>query len=212
LQFSYENIKNSISFTLPSAQFCATGLPLYPVWFFIMKKVIWKTINGFNNYQINDNGLVKSKQRKVIRFNGKIFHYKTVNERILKPALNGNNYEFVTLRNNNRHYNKRIHQLVAEHFIGIKPKGLIIHHKDNNKLNNHYENLEYISKQKNTKYYYNSIGKSMGNVPITEIKTIKERIDNGESCQKIAKEYNVMRNDIGVLCKIVSLTGKELTK
>lgn len=39
---------------------------------------------------------------------------------------------------------KAIHQLVAEHFIGERPKGYHVHHKDGNKQNNIVSNLEYI--------------------------------------------------------------------
>jgi hypothetical protein len=180
------------------------------LYFNIMKEV-WKGIDGFDNYQISNTGLVKSIQRKIMRFNGHIIHKKTVNERILKPAISGSGYEFVTLRKNNQHYAKRIHQLVASHFIKGQRDGLVVHHKDGNKLNNYYSNLEYISMQKNTKYYYNSIGKSTGKVPISDIGNIINRIDNGESCYKIAEQYNVTRNDISVLCKIIALTGEELT-
>jgi len=170
----------------------------------------WKKINGFENYQISNDGLVKSIQRKVTRFNGRIIHEKTVNERILISALSGSGYEFVCLRKNNRHHNKRIHKLVAEHFIKGSKLGLVVHHKDGNKLNNSYDNLEYTSKQKNTQGYYNSIGKSTGKVPLKDIPIILSRINNGEECQKIANEYNVRRNDIAVLCKIIALTGEEL--
>ena len=174
-------------------------------------KEVWKTIDEFESYQISNTGLVKSIQRKIMRFNGHIIHEKTINERILKSAISGSGYEFVTLRKNNRHYAKRIHQLVATHFVEGKKDGLIVHHKDGNKLNNYYLNLEYTSMQKNTKRYYNSIGKSMGKVPISDIENIINRIDNGESCYKIAEQYNVTRNDIAVLCKIIALTGEELT-
>lgn len=40
-------------------------------------------------------------------------------------ALGGSGYEFVCLRKNNKHHNKRIHQLVAEHFIFGKKDGLV---------------------------------------------------------------------------------------
>ena len=43
---------------------------------------------------------------------------------------------------------KRIHVLVAEHFIGKIPKGYHVHHKDGNKQNNVVTNLEIIHPSK----------------------------------------------------------------
>ena len=121
----------------------------------------WRNIKGFDNYMISSCGVVKSVQRVINRFNGRIVHNKTINERFLKQAISGSGYGFVCLRKDNKHYNKRIHVMVAEAFISERP------------------NILY-------------------------------RVSCGEEVFKIAKEYNVTRNDISVLCKIIALTGKEL--
>lgn len=163
----------------------------------------WRKVKGFDNYMISSCGVVKSIQRVVKRFNGHIIHNKTVNERFLKPAISGSGYGFVCLRKNNKHHNKRIHVMVAESFISDRPKGLVINHIDGNKLNNDVSNLEYVSKQKNTQHYYQMNGKSNGKVLISEIPHILHRVSNGEEIFKIANEYNVSRNDIAVLCKII---------
>lgn len=173
--------------------------------------MIWKPIKGFENYSISNTGLVKSIQRTVPVENGGRRVDKTINERILKPALAGMGYQFVCLSKNNIPSNKRIHKLVAEHFIGVKPDNLVINHKDGNKLNNHIDNLEYVSKQKNTQHYHISKGKAIGRVPIDHIPSIIKRIAEGEHCYKVAEEYKVTRNDIAVLCKIISISGEELT-
>lgn len=202
--------QNPPSLQLPLVHPAPIGLPFVLREVFFMEE-IWKTITEYPNYEISNFGVVKSKQRKVNRFNGRIFHDKTINERFLKQSLCGSGYGFVTLRKNNRPYNRKIHILVAKYFIGNRPNGLVINHKDGNKLNNNILNLEYVSKQKNTQLYYNSIGKSSGKVPILDIIKIKTRVEKGEDCYKIAKEYNVSRNDIAVICKIISLTGEDLT-
>lgn len=46
---------------------------------------------------------------------------------------------------------KRIHVLVAEHFIGEIPKGYHVHHKDGNRQNNVVTNLEIIHPAKHYK-------------------------------------------------------------
>lgn len=169
----------------------------------------WKIITEYPEYAISDTGLVKSLQRMVEReLYGNTF-LKTVNERILKPS-NRNGYLFVTLRKNNSHKANMIHHLVARYFIGERKHGLVINHKDGNKLNNSVRNLEYVSKQRNTQHYYQMNGKSCGKVPISHIAQIIERINDGEECYKIALEYNVTRNDIATISKIISLTNEEL--
>jgi hypothetical protein len=171
----------------------------------------WREIKDFDNYMISSCGIVKSVQRVVKVSNKKTHINKTINERFLKPSLSGSGYGFVCLRKDNKHHNKRIHVMVAESFISDRPKGLVINHIDGNKLNNNVINLEYVSKQRNTQHYYQSIGKSIGKVLISEIPNILYRVSNGEEIFKIAKQYNVSRNDIAVLCKIILLTGEELT-
>lgn len=49
---------------------------------------------------------------------------------------------------------KFIHVLVAENFIPNIHAKLCVNHKDGNKLNNHYSNLEWCSHSENTKHSY----------------------------------------------------------
>ena len=45
-----------------------------------------------------------------------------------------------------------IHCLVAKYLLGERPEGLVINHKDGNKLNNSVENLEYCSQADNVRH------------------------------------------------------------
>jgi len=170
----------------------------------------WIKINEFDGYEVSSDGRVRSKERKVLTtagWPGVLAHGKTIKERILKPSVSGNGYLFVSLRRDNKNFPKRIHTLVAECFIGPRPAGLIILHKDQNKYNNDFRNLEYGTMAKNTQDYYKSIGKRSGYVPIGDVPIIIERIGKGEKIIDIANEYGVRRNDIAVLNKIITLTG-----
>jgi hypothetical protein len=44
---------------------------------------------------------------------------------------------------------RTIHSIVAEVHYGPRPEGLVINHKDGNKLNNHPSNLEYCTLKEN---------------------------------------------------------------
>jgi len=46
----------------------------------------------------------------------------------------------------------KIHAIVAEHFIGKRPDGFVVNHKDGNKLNNRPDNLEYCTISENIKH------------------------------------------------------------
>jgi len=48
----------------------------------------------------------------------------------------------------------RVHNLVAETFIGKKPFGSQVNHKDGIKAHNYPENLEYISQKENLRHAF----------------------------------------------------------
>lgn len=106
----------------------------------------WKTIEGYENYQISSLGRVRSKiARRRIEQDG--FYY-------LKPIRSENNYLSYTLYDPNIHKKKRFlaHRLVALSFIP-NPKNLPhVNHKDENKENNNVDNLEWCSPLYNNKY------------------------------------------------------------
>jgi hypothetical protein len=47
-----------------------------------------------------------------------------------------------------------VHTLVAHHFIGPRPHGMTINHKDGVKTNNRVENLEYCTPSENSKHAF----------------------------------------------------------
>lgn len=86
-------------------------------------------IKGFENYTISNYGTVLLDGKEISQSN------------------NGNGYLFVRLRKDGKRYNRYVHRLVYENFIGeIKYE---INHKDHKKDNNFVENLEDISHKQN---------------------------------------------------------------
>lgn len=112
-----------------------------------MKKIIWKNVVGFDGiYLVSNYGDVKSIDRFVKGCNGLKFQ----KGRILKATV-GRIYLKVGLRKDGKYYNRQIHQLVAESFLGHVRCGhkKVVDHKDNNPLNNRLENLQIITSRKN---------------------------------------------------------------
>lgn len=75
--------------------------------------------------------------------------------KILSPGLMGPNngqYYGVILFVNSERYTCKVHRLVAEAFIPNPNNDLIVNHKDEDKLNNRIENLEWCNMQYNLTY------------------------------------------------------------
>ncbi len=102
-------------------------------------KEVWKDIQGFEGlYEISNYGNVRS-----LKF-GKI--------KLLKPAKNKFGYYHVILCKNGQKKEYRVHRLVANAFIPNPLNYPQINHKDENKLNNKVENLEWCNNQYNKRY------------------------------------------------------------
>lgn len=109
-------------------------------------KEIWRDVKGFEGvYQVSNYGKVMGYPR-ISKDN------RYLPPRILKGSLYSNGYLVVKLRFDGLLKRVAIHRLVAETFIH-NPNGLlIINHKDENKLNNRVDNLEWCTHQYNTTY------------------------------------------------------------
>ena len=88
---------------------------------------------------------------------GKLFSKKT--GRFLKGKIDNVGYQTYVLAIKNPLTSKKgktvyAHRLVAEYFLD-NPNGFpYVHHKDENKLNNHIDNLEWISAKENSQEHF----------------------------------------------------------
>ena len=107
---------------------------------------IWKSIDGFSNYEVSSEGRVRRLERTFINKRGRKMYMKEI---ILKPEITHNGYQRVGLYKDGKLHHKRIASLVAEAFNGKKPNGTEIDHWDGNKQNNTPENLRYVTHREN---------------------------------------------------------------
>lgn len=71
----------------------------------------------------------------------------------LRPALSPTGYLTVKLACANKTKSFTVHSLVADAFLGERPTGNHINHKDGNKKNNSLSNLEYCTPKQNAQHY-----------------------------------------------------------
>lgn len=97
-----------------------------------------------------------------------------------------------------------VHSLVAAAFLGPRPEGYEVNHKDGDKTNNCVANLEYVTQSENIAHAYRiglrtasrvsiNVGVRNGQSRITEddVRTIRTRADSGESRRKIALAFGL---------------------
>ncbi len=113
---------------------------------------IWKDIKGYEGlYQVSNLGKVKRLSRIMIDSLGRKIN---ISEKILKPSFTtkNNGYYLVKLTKNKKSKMYLLHVLVAKNFIP-NPLGLPqVNHKDENKLNNSLNNLEWCTVKYNNNY------------------------------------------------------------
>ena len=99
----------------------------------------WFDIKGFEGlYQINQNGEIRS-----------LYNYRKYS--ILKPKVKKGYYQ-IGLRKKGIRFWYAVHRLVAETFIPNPDNLPCVNHKDENKLNNHVDNLEWCTHSYNNIY------------------------------------------------------------
>lgn len=107
---------------------------------------IWKTIDGFENYNISNYGNVKSLER--ITKNG-INSTRITKERLLRNHISKTGYYVISLRNNSKRKTFKIHRLIAIYFIHNEYNKEYVNHINGIKLDNSIDNLEWVTIKEN---------------------------------------------------------------
>ena len=89
-----------------------------------------------SNYIVYPDGRVYSVRRNIFK----------------KPSLNKNGYFYIRI------YNKihKVHRLVAQLYIDNPYNFKTVNHKNGNKQDNHFENLEWVTQRQNVFHFHNS--------------------------------------------------------
>lgn len=135
----------------------------------------WADIPGFHGaYQVSNLGRVRS--CCLVRQRGQRTHYPQIC--IINPSTR-------------RAFCAYVHQLVMSAFVGPRPPGHCVNHKDGNKWNPHLENLEYVTYKRNAEHAV-----EIGLVPVAFSgerwqELMRRHYDEGETQESLAKRFGV---------------------
>ena len=111
---------------------------------------IWKDIEGYEGkYQVSNLGRVRSLDRVVEKRDGTT---QFIHGTIIKPHNKVNGYKVVNLWRQKNSIHMYVHRLVAIAFIPNPGNLQEVNHKDEDKTNNHVDNLEWCSHRYNSMY------------------------------------------------------------
>lgn len=114
---------------------------------------LWKDIKDAEGiYQVSNLGRIKILYRELPTPHGGIYYQQEKIKAIHKVA----GYMQVALSINKKHTCFKVHRLVAIAFIPNHENKNFINHKDGNKTNNHFDNLEWCTSSENQQHAYNT--------------------------------------------------------
>ena len=110
-------------------------------------KEVWKDISNYNGiYKINNFGEIR-RYSTYCKYDNRIPEYHNI-----KAHIDKSGYYRVILSKNNKSKNYLVHRLVAQTFISNPNNLPQVNHKDENKMNNNVDNLEWCTRSYNCQY------------------------------------------------------------
>lgn len=98
----------------------------------------WRDAVGHPGYEVSNDGQVRSLPRVITRSNGR---RQTIHGGLLRPAV-GDRFGHLVVNLNSRTH-RYVHALVAEAFLGPRPDGSEVLHRNDDPSDNRVENLRY---------------------------------------------------------------------
>lgn len=153
-----------------------------------------QNLRYWNGYQVFEDGSIINPHGKLIKLN------KTQK-----------GYLYCSIKVNGKWKIKSHHRLIAEIFHGECPEGLEVNHKDNNRSNNHKDNLEYVTRSQNIQQSYDSGNRDVSGTKNANCKYTEEEL--GKACELILTGLSVSevsrRTNIGRMTLVAMKNGKQ---
>ena len=147
---------------------------------------VWRSIPSFPKYEASNTGKVRRAAPGPSTRVGREMSQYTL----------GRGYLGVTLTIGSRVTPVTVHSLVAEAFLGPRPEGFHVNHKDLCKQNNCPENLEYVTPTENIRHLRRragSLGERHGQAKLTwpQVDEIRRRLEAGAVKRALAREFGI---------------------
>jgi len=153
-------------------------------------------IPGFPSYLCSVNGSIYSTHKK-----GKL----------LKPSPDKDGYLAVVLTEGRRRHYVKVHQAVALTFVGARPHGMCVNHKDGDRQNNKPENLEWLTPADNERHARRVLGKrcvgekaSRSKISTATALAIFESTGKGVSQRVIGDTFSISQAQISRIARKVN--------
>ncbi len=148
----------------------------------------WKLVAGYEKTcAISDHGRFKTLNRIVHDSSGRDRYWP---ELVLKPRLTSNGYPFISLGQGVARKGCMVHRLVARAFVENPLQKPHVNHKDGNKQNNHFSNLEWVTCAENLEH--------ARNVLLAYSKRELTRFEVAEICARASEKSEDLAKDFGV--------------
>jgi len=163
-----------------------------------MSQEAWRSIREVGGeYEVSNIGRVRKTFPR---------YFKSKKGEVLSPSVN-TRYPAVTIRYNKKNIRRNIHVLVAEAFIGPRPKGMVVNHINGDKQDNRVENLEWVTLEENQRHairhglWRPHVAQRNPNAKLKEsdIPVIRRLLSDGHMMTAIANLYGVSRSAIKLI-------------
>lgn len=151
----------------------------------------WVPVSGYEGcYEVSDHGKVRGLDRDVAQLRG---FTKSIKGRVLRGFIDKNGYHCVSLAIFGKKSPKKVHRLVAIHFVPNSGLLTEVNHKDLDKENNHFSNLEFTTHSENMRHATEAgvLGRRRKAIRGGTIVAIRQAYEDGESPRVLSKRFGV---------------------
>lgn len=163
---------------------------------------LWKPVIRWKRfYEVSNLGRIRSVSRVIQRSNGRPM---TVRSRVMRTPIGSHGYKCCNLTREGVSKTHCVHALVAAAFIGPRPRGLEVRHKNGRKINCRASNLHYGTVAQNQadskRHGTNARGERNGAAKLTarNVRRIR-RLAGSRTQADLAEEYNVSDSAISLV-------------
>ena len=135
----------------------------------------YNKIEGYENYMVSDTGMILNIKK---------------NKHLINVIAG--RYVIVLLYKNNKRKRHYVHRLVAEAFCKKQEGKTQVNHKDLNRYNTHYSNLEWVSAKENVAHFVSSDKYKPRNVTDEQKKEIQKRLYKRVFCLETNEIFESM--------------------